>query len=55
MTEYDLVIIGGGAGAFAAAIRANELQAETALMTHSARLRAHQSKPMAPSSAATAT
>jgi mercuric reductase len=32
MTEYDLVIIGGGAGAFAAAIRANELQATTALI-----------------------
>ena len=32
MTEYDLVIIGGGAGAFAAAIRANELHASTALI-----------------------
>ncbi len=25
MTEFDLIIIGGGAGAFAAAIKANEL------------------------------
>src|SRR5215469_7713041 len=32
MTDYDLVIIGGGAGAFAAAIRANELHATTALI-----------------------
>jgi mercuric reductase len=32
MTEYDLVIIGGGAGAFAAAIRADELHATTALI-----------------------
>ena len=32
MTESDLVIIGGGAGAFAAAIRANELRATTALI-----------------------
>ncbi len=32
MSTYDLVIIGGGAGAFAAAIRANELKAKTALI-----------------------
>ena len=32
MTKYDLVIIGGGAGAFAAAIRANELKAKTAMI-----------------------
>lgn len=32
MKEYQLVIIGGGAGAFAAAIRANELETETALI-----------------------
>jgi mercuric reductase len=32
MTEYDLVIIGGGAGSFAAAIRADELQATTAVI-----------------------
>jgi mercuric reductase len=30
--EFDLIIIGGGAGAFAAAIRANELKAKTALV-----------------------
>lgn len=30
--NFDLVIIGGGAGAFAAAIRANELRAKTALI-----------------------
>lgn len=30
--EFDLIIIGGGAGAFAAAIRANELKAKTALI-----------------------
>src|SRR6266702_3503261 len=30
--KYDLVIIGGGAGAFAAAIKANELGARTALI-----------------------
>ncbi|MER3446274.1 MAG: mercury(II) reductase [Candidatus Dadabacteria bacterium] len=29
MGKFDLIIIGGGAGAFAAAIRANELQAKT--------------------------
>jgi pyruvate/2-oxoglutarate dehydrogenase complex dihydrolipoamide dehydrogenase (E3) component len=32
MTKYDLIIIGGGAGAFGAAIRANELQAKTAMI-----------------------
>lgn len=32
MKTFDLVIIGGGAGAFAAAIRANELKAKTALV-----------------------
>ena len=32
MQKFDLVIIGGGAGAFAAAIRANELKAKTALV-----------------------
>ena len=32
MEHYDLVIIGGGAGAFAAAIKANELGAKTALI-----------------------
>lgn len=32
METYDLVIIGGGAGAFAAAIKANELNASTALV-----------------------
>lgn len=31
-TAYDLIIVGGGAGAFAAAIRANELGAKTALI-----------------------
>jgi mercuric reductase len=31
-SSFELVIIGGGAGAFAAAIRANELQARTALI-----------------------
>ncbi|MBI2588075.1 mercury(II) reductase [Candidatus Azambacteria bacterium] len=30
--QFDLIIIGGGAGAFAAAIRANELGAKTALI-----------------------
>lgn len=30
--DFNLVIIGGGAGAFAAAIRANELGAKTALV-----------------------
>ncbi|MCR4263734.1 MAG: mercury(II) reductase [Candidatus Roizmanbacteria bacterium] len=32
MKKFDLIIIGGGAGAFAAAIRANELGAKTALI-----------------------
>ncbi|MBI2798201.1 mercury(II) reductase [Candidatus Saccharibacteria bacterium] len=32
MKTFDLIIIGGGAGAFAAAIRANELKAKTALV-----------------------
>lgn len=32
MKTFDLIIIGGGAGAFAAAIRANELGAKTALI-----------------------
>lgn len=32
MEHYDLIIIGGGAGAFAAAIKANELGAKTALI-----------------------
>jgi pyruvate/2-oxoglutarate dehydrogenase complex dihydrolipoamide dehydrogenase (E3) component len=30
MNAYKLIIIGGGAGAFAAAIRANELKVEMA-------------------------
>ena len=32
MNEYDLIIIGGGAGAFAAAIKANELGAKTLMI-----------------------
>jgi mercuric reductase len=32
MEKFDLIIIGGGAGAFAAAIRANELQAKTMMI-----------------------
>jgi mercuric reductase len=32
MNEYDLIIIGGGAGAFAAAIKANELGAKTLMV-----------------------
>lgn len=32
MEQYDLIIIGGGAGAFAAAIKANELEAKTAFI-----------------------
>ncbi len=32
MNEYDLIIIGGGAGAFSAAIKANELGAKTLLV-----------------------
>ncbi|MBI3260952.1 mercury(II) reductase [Candidatus Berkelbacteria bacterium] len=34
MEQFDLVIIGGGAGAFAAAIRANELKVKTAMVNH---------------------
>jgi len=34
MTEYDLIIIGGGAGAFATAIKANELRAKTLMVNH---------------------
>lgn len=34
MEEYDLIIIGGGAGAFAAAIKANELKAQTLMINH---------------------
>lgn len=32
MKKFDLIIIGGGAGAFAAAIKANELKAKTAII-----------------------
>ncbi|MBI2004625.1 mercury(II) reductase [Patescibacteria group bacterium] len=32
MQEFNLIIIGGGAGAFASAIRANELKAKTAII-----------------------
>ncbi len=32
MDKYDLIIIGGGAGAFAAAIKANELGAKTLMV-----------------------
>lgn len=32
MQKFDLIIIGGGAGAFAAVIRANELKAKTAIV-----------------------
>lgn len=32
MNKYDLIIIGGGAGAFAAAIKANELEAKTLMV-----------------------
>jgi len=32
MEEYDLIIIGGGAGAFAAAIKADELGAKTLMI-----------------------
>lgn len=32
MTNFDLIIIGGGAGAFAAAIKANELEAKTLMV-----------------------
>lgn len=34
MDEYDLIIIGGGAGAFAAAIKAKELDAKTLMVNH---------------------
>lgn len=34
MNDYDLIIIGGGAGAFAAAIKANELKAKTLMINH---------------------
>jgi len=32
MNNFDLIIIGGGAGAFAAAIRASELKAKTVMI-----------------------
>lgn len=32
MKKFDLIIIGGGAGAFAVAIRANELKVKTAII-----------------------
>jgi mercuric reductase len=32
MKTFDMIVIGGGAGAFAAAIRANELKAKTAMI-----------------------
>ncbi len=32
MEKFDLIIIGGGAGGFAAAIRANELKAKTIMI-----------------------
>src|SRR3972149_8159038 len=32
MDKFDLIIIGGGAGAFAAAIKANEYQAKTLMI-----------------------
>ncbi len=35
MKTFDLIVIGGGAGAFAAAIRANELKAKTAMINAS--------------------
>src|SRR5581483_5454831 len=31
-SEFDLIIVGGGAGAFAAAIKANEFQAKTLMI-----------------------
>ncbi len=34
MEEYDLIIIGGGAGAFAAAIKASELKAKTLMVNN---------------------
>lgn len=33
-TKFDLIIIGGGAGAFATAIKANELKAKTLMVNH---------------------
>src|SRR5258708_31255218 len=32
MSHYDLIVIGGGAGGFGAAIKANDLRAKTALV-----------------------
>ena len=32
--HFDLAVIGGGAAAFAAAIRANDLNAKTAIINH---------------------
>jgi mercuric reductase len=32
MRKFDLIIIGGGAGAFASVIRANELKAKTVMV-----------------------
>ena len=32
MDQYDLIIVGGGAGGFGAAIKANDLGAKTALV-----------------------
>lgn len=34
MNKFDLIIIGGGAGGFAAAIKANELGAKTLMVNH---------------------
>lgn len=34
MNDFDLIIVGGGAGAFAAAIKANELGAKTLMVNH---------------------
>jgi len=34
MKNFDLIIIGGGAGAFAAAIKANDLKAKTLMVNH---------------------
>ncbi len=34
MNKYDLIFIGGGAGAFASAIKANELKAKILLVNH---------------------
>lgn len=33
-TEFDLIVIGGGAGAFATAIKSNELSAKTLMVNH---------------------